>query len=479
MFDFSLKGTINILFYRLFDCMKHIFIYIVSAFLLSLYSCTDDETFTTDRSSQLSFSKDTISVDTLFSNVASSTYTFWVYNRSSDGIRINNVRLSKGNQTGYRVNVDGTYLGSSVGYQISNLEIRKGDSIRVFVELTAPKNNADSIKKITDNLIFTLESGVQQQVVLNAYSQDAYVMQQTTFNKDTTINCVKPILVYSGIKIDTGVTVTLASGTKMYFHDGAGIDVYGTLLSQGEVSNPVVLRGDRTDHMFANLPYDRVSGQWKGIHFHGSSYENKLYNTDLHSSNYGIICDSSDISKSKLMLSNSVIHHCKGYGLLSYNSTIDVENSQISNSLNDCVCIIGGNISLLHTTIAQFYPFDGICGVALRFSNYDASIKYPLNQLRVINSLITGYSADELMGKKDSTIAFNYRFINCQISTPKDDKDTLFSNIIWESADSIHDKSGNFRTYNRDDLYYDFRLDSLSRAIGGADIKYRILKDRF
>jgi hypothetical protein len=438
----------------------------------------DNETFTTDRSCQLSFSKDTVTIDTLFTNVSSSTYTFWVFNRSNDGLRINNVRLAKGNQTGYRVNVDGTFLGSSVGYQASNLELHEGDSIRIFVELTAPNSNIDSIKFITDKLIFTLESGVQQQVVLNAYCQDAYFIKNEIFDKDTIINNLKPLVIYGGIKIDSGVTVTLAPGTKMFFHDSAGIDVHGTLISRGEISNPVILRGDRTDRMFYNLPYDRVSGQWKGIHFYGSSYGNEIYNTDIHSSNYGIVCDSSDVSKNKLFMYNCIVHNCKGYGIFACNSIIDIENCQISNTLKDCINILGGSTLLLHCTIAQFYPFDSNRGVALRFSNNSNKVLYPLDQLRVINSLITGYANDELMGSKDSLATFKYRFINCQISTPKNDIDTLMTNTIWESSDSIHDKAKNFRTVNTTDLYYDFRLDSLSRAVGGANVKYKLLYDR-
>lgn len=458
--------------------MKHLGIYILAALLLSLYSCTDDDSFSTDRSNTLSFSKDTVTIDTLFSNVPSSTYSFWVYNRSNDGLRINNVKLSKGNQTGYRVNVDGTYLGSSVGYQTSNIEIRKGDSIRVFVELTASQNNQDSAKLVSDKLVFTLESGVQQQVILNAYSMDAYFMRNAVFSKDTTISNTKPLVVYGGIKIDSGVTVTLAPGTRMYFHQDAGIDVYGTLISQGEVANPVVLRGDRTDRMFTNLPYDRVSGQWEGIYLHSSSYGNQLYNTDLHSANYGFICDSSDVDKNKLYLSNCIIHNCKGYGIMTCSSKIDIENSQISNTLNNCIYAIGGSTLLLHCTIAQFYPFDSNRGTALSLTNCVGNVLYPLSQMNVINTLITGYADDELEATRDTTAAFNYKFINCQIATPQDDKDSMMTNIIWESSDSIHDKAKNFKTFNTTDMIYDFRLDSLSRAIGKANKEYKLPYDR-
>ena len=96
-------------------------------------ACTDDDSFGTNRSDILTFSTDTVNMDTLFSTVPTSTYNFWVYNNSGDGIRLRKVRLQRGNQTGFRVNVDGEYLDNALGSQVSGIEIRKGDSIRVFV----------------------------------------------------------------------------------------------------------------------------------------------------------------------------------------------------------------------------------------------------------------------------------------------------------------------------------------------------------
>jgi hypothetical protein len=458
--------------------MKRLSLYSILMAVILFASCSSDDNFSTDSSHLLTFTKDTVTLDTLFSNVPSSTYSFWVHNNTGDGIRINNVRLSKGNQTGYRVNVDGTYLSASIGYQTSNIELRKGDSLRVFVEITTPTNNLDSAKLVTDKLLFTLESGIQQQVVLNTYSRDAFFMRDVEFKRDTTISKSNPIVVYGGIKVDSGVTVTITPGTTIYFHDGAGIDVYGTLHLLGEVSSPVILRGDRTDRMFDYLPYDRVSGQWEGIHLRGSSYGNQLYNTDIHSSKYGIICDSSDVSKNKLLLSNCIIHNCRGYGLQAFSSVVNVENCQITNTLNDCVSIIGGNITLLQCTLGQFYPFDSNRGVALRFSNYIGAFSYPLYQLNVINSLITGYADDQLMGDKDTTVTFKYHFINNLICTPRIDNDSLFINTLWESPDSIAAQVKNFKKIDTDNLYYDFRLDSLSRAVGGASTKYSLPYDR-
>ncbi len=44
--------------------------------------------------------------------------------------------------------------------------MRKGDSIRVFVELTSHQQYQNSPQLVEDNLLFTLEVGVQQKVNL-------------------------------------------------------------------------------------------------------------------------------------------------------------------------------------------------------------------------------------------------------------------------------------------------------------------------
>ena len=153
--------------------MKKFSIFFFLSVVMLMVACTDDDTFTTSHSNLLSFSTDTLRLDTTFSNVPTSTKTFWVYNKSGDGLRLTNVRLAQGNQTGFRVNVDGIELSAENGYQVSNLEVRNKDSIQVFVEMTSPLNNALTPQEVSDNLLFTLESGVQQKVNLSAYSWDA------------------------------------------------------------------------------------------------------------------------------------------------------------------------------------------------------------------------------------------------------------------------------------------------------------------
>ena len=55
----------------------------------------------------LEFSKDTVFLDTIFSNIGSSTYSLKVYNPTGDDLEVPSIRLQQGLQSSYRLNVDG------------------------------------------------------------------------------------------------------------------------------------------------------------------------------------------------------------------------------------------------------------------------------------------------------------------------------------------------------------------------------------
>lgn len=446
--------------------------------LLMLAGCADDDVFTTSGASQLSFSADSVKLDTVFANVPTATRSFWVYNKTDKGIRCKSVRLQNGNQTGFRVNVDGTYLGQATGYQASDVEIRKGDSIRVFVELTSPTNRQEAPQLLEDNLLFTTEGGNVQKVNINAYTWGAIQVKGLKVSKDTTISGSKPIIIYGGIEVDSAATLTLDAGLTLYFHNDAGINVHGRLLATGTADKNVTLRGDRIDRMFDYLPYDYVTGQWQGVHFYASSYNNRLDYTDIHSTFNGVMADSASVEKPTLEMNACTVHNCQGYGIMLENVKASLVNVQCTNTLNDCLFVSGGDVSLNHCTLAQFYPFDSNRGVALHFS----SVKYPLHSLACTNSLVTGYADDEKLGEPNKLgHAFDYVFNRCIMRTPKvETKDSVFfKDVIYENVkDTTSMGDRHFAKIDTRNLRYDFRLDSLSAAIDKADAASSVPLDR-
>lgn len=444
----------------------------------SLQACMDDDSFTTSPQNRLTFSIDTLSLDTTFANVPTTTHSFWAYNRSGDGLRCASVRLASGNQTGFRVNVNGTYLGPNVGYQAQNVEIRNEDSIRIFVELTAPATGKTDPQLVADDLVFTLESGVEQKVNLKAYAWDANLLTSPTITEDASWTGEKPIVIRGQMTISEGATLTLTPGTTLYFHENAGIDVYGRLVSQGMPGQEVVLRGDRLDRMFDYLPYDLTPGLWQGIHFHEESYDNLLEFTDLHSAYTGITCDSADVSRQKLTLRQSTIHNCQGEGLRATHCKVTLENCQLSNTLSHCAAFLGGDIDINGCTLAQFYPFDIDRGAALFFS----SAEYPLQSLLCRNSLVTGYGEDVMTGTRGTEEnAFNYRFENCVIRTPQvaEEEASHFADVEFEDiADTTRYSEKQFLRIDTELLRYDFHLSEVSTAIGKANPTTAPLNDR-
>ncbi len=444
-----------------------------------LAACSDNDSFTTSTSNVLTFSTDTVEMDTVFSNVPTATRSLWVYNRSGDGLRCSSVRLEQGTTTGFRVNIDGIYLSEAQNYATSAIEVRDRDSVRVFVELTSPLNHAEGPQLLEDQLVFTLESGVQQRVPLRAYTWDATLLRDMKINTDSTLQTgSRPYIIYGGITVAEGATLTLAAGTTLYFHNDAGMAVHGRLLSQGTADAPVTLRGDRIDKMFDYLPYDYVPGQWQGIHLYGTSYDNLLSYTDIHSSYNGVVADSSDVNRLKLTMESSTIHNCQGYGLHAVNSKVTLRNTQITNTLNDCVRIDGGDVTADNCTWAQFYPFDANRGVALRFT-----AEHPLVNLTVRNSLITGYADDMLQREpgSDSTRLFAYAFDHCMIRTPKvtTADSTHFAQVTYEDVkDTVKYGEKHFVRIDTDNLRYDFRLRETSAAIGKADPLTALPTDR-
>lgn len=425
--------------------IRRLFFFIGICALL-LTACSDDDTFSTSRSNILSFSVDTVKMDTLFSTVPSATYGFWVHNNSGDGIRIQTARLERGGQSGFRVNVDGSFLDPVA----NNFEVRKGDSLRVFVEVTTHENGIDGPQLVEDNLLFTLESGVVQKINLRTWSWDAEKMNALRIKKDTTIESSRPIVVYDSIVVDSGAALTLRN-TQLYFHHDAHITVRGKLLAQN-----CLMRGDRLDHMFDYLPYDRVSGQWRGIRLMKLSLGNKIENCEIRNTQNAIVCDSAELS-----MNNCIVHNCKGYGVESYNSDITIDYCQISNCLSDCLLVDGGLVRVNHTTLAQFYPFTANRGGALRFNTGKRGI-----DISCLNTLATGYDADVVFGEqKDTTLVYKFIFENCLLRTDSVDNPECMKNIIWETPkDSVEGKK-HFRTIDEDKLFYDFRLDSISPAL--------------
>ncbi|MEG0917817.1 MAG: hypothetical protein RSF68_12465, partial [Myroides sp.] len=157
--------------------MKFLYNIILIACLVSLASCRDDFNFEPATGSELTFSKDTVYLDTIFSNIGSSTYNLKVYNNSNKDIKIPSIRLGKGDNSNFRLMVDGM-----PGKSFENIELLAKDSMFIFVETTVDikqqTNNKDYL--YTDEILFQAGSN-QQKVNLVTLVKDAVFLYPQKF----------------------------------------------------------------------------------------------------------------------------------------------------------------------------------------------------------------------------------------------------------------------------------------------------------
>ena len=442
--------------------------YLITVWMLTLVnsalftSCDDEEAYTTSPSALLEFSADTVRFDTVFTTIGSSTQLFKVYNRGGESLMLPSIRLASGGRSGFRVNVDGMS-----GTEFADVEVRNGDSLYVFVEVTVDPRNEDNPFLLRDSLQFLLQSGLYQQVQLEAYGQDMIVLRGVSFATDTTLTGERPYVVYDSLCVDSGATLRLSEGVRLHFHSGAFMRVDGTLKAEGSVERPIVFRGDRLDNLFDYLPYDRLDNQWGGITLGASSYDNHLNFVDIHSGGWGIRCDSADAALNKLTIENSVIHNVAGDALSAVNGRLWVGNTELTNAGGHCLRVRGGDVQVVYSTLANFYPW-AYRGAALSLS-YEWC---PLTRADFRSCIITGYSSNELMlwpTSAPDSLTFNYRFDHCLLNVPADSiQGDRYVEVRCDSVEHDVSRITNFPLIDTDIFFYDFSLDSLSQAIGAG-----------
>lgn len=434
-----------------------------------LVSCNEAPDFSSSPALRLEFSCDTVSFDTLFSEVMSPTAKFLVHNRNDKSLRISNVQLACGGASPFSVLVDGQY-----GTAMSNLEIRARDSLYVLASVTVDRNGGDVPLMVKDSLLFTLESGVQQDVLLLAYGRDVTFMHGIDIPADSTL-AAGHYVVYDSLTVSQGATLSLQPGTTLYFHDKAFMKVSGRLVAEGTAAAPIVFRGDRTDRMFHYLPYDRIPGQWDGVVFTSTSNDNRLAHCDIHSANYGIRVEQGDTALQRITIESSRVQNFHGNALELVMSRATALNSLFANAQGNCVKVVGGDVEFVHCTIANFYVWRQR-DVALALHNSIEGAPAPLRGALFANCVIAGSKEDEVMGyltNLGDTVPnpVNYRFENSLINTI-DVADSCFVNIRYDSLDVAPFGKEHFRLIDHDVFDYDFHLTTESTARGMASDEY-------
>lgn len=443
---------------------------------LAIFSACNDnfEDYSHDPQDCLAFSTDTLSFDTVLTTVNSPVKAFTVYNPNKKPLLISSITLAEGKNSSFKINVDG-FAGSS----FQDIEILANDSIYVLVDVKPVENGQSAPTLFNDCIVFTTNS-VRQKVVLQAYGQDIYKQQSLVLNKDTTLNNLKPFLIYDSLVINEGVTAEILEGTTFYMGNNARIIVHGTLKIKGTVEKPVTFRGSRTDYMLI-YPYDMIPGQWGGISFDSISYGNKLENVCIRNSKFSMNFKASDPYKEKIHMKNVVLTNVSGTLIQAVNCNIVAENCEFSNSRYYLLDLIGGKYKFIHCTIANYYPSIGseagwgnTNNETVSLSDMSTTGYYPVLGFDVFNSIIAGRmpsSEISISLKQEPSEPLNFQ--NCVFINNKLEENYIhYTNCIFEvKADSLFIKT-DYQNEKREFWpVFDFGLLEKSPARNAADLE--------
>jgi len=137
---------------------------IILSLLYLITACDNKDEFNHDSNFRLAFSKDSITFDTIFSGLPSTTKQLKIYNLSSETIQINEISLENGHN--YQLNING--INGNIS---KNVEIPSKDSLYIFIELNAVDLNQDAPRILDDYILFSFNSKVLK-FKLKSWTQD-------------------------------------------------------------------------------------------------------------------------------------------------------------------------------------------------------------------------------------------------------------------------------------------------------------------
>jgi hypothetical protein len=440
---------------------------VVSGILM--FSCNKEE-ITSNTNVKLLFSTDTVSFDTVFTTIGSTTKSLRVKNPGSNPVNISNIKLAGGDNSPFRLNINGVQTNNG-----DNFVIYGKDSIYVFVEVTIDPTGQNLPMVVHDSIVFNMNGNIQD-VDLVAFGQDFHLFDGETIKSQNWVND-KPYLIYNSILVDSMETLTIDAGCRIHFHKGSSLFVQGTLLVHGTADEPVTFMGDRLEKAYENVP-----GQWGayttlsngsvyvfgGLHFLSGSINSYINHANIKNAEKGIQADTLGASeKPVLTLQNSVIENMTLNCLDARTTFIKASNCIFANSGSYTVALrFGGHYEFNHNTIANNYTGSPRKVPSLFFNNYyeidEQTFGFELHA-EFNNCIVYGNSNNEVSYDIEESSPFKVNFNTCLLNSLFNavENDMVFTNSL----------------FNKDPLFtnpyeYNYAIDSLSpaRDIGNSDI---------
>ena len=324
---------------------KHVFVYcfLLIAGCLFFTSCKKDS-FINSADARLTITTDTLKYDTVFTTTGSVTKSFKIINENNQRLRLSKVKLMGGAVSAFKMNVN-----SANSNEISDLEIDANDSIYVFVSVIINPNAANLPFIVSDSILISY-NGNTRYVQLQAFGQNANFLRNNVITGNVVWTNNLPYVILGSLRIDTPATLTIQPGCRIYSHADAPFIVDGTLIVNGTNPAPVVFTGDRLDDVYKDLP-----ASWPGIYFRGNSKNNVLRYAIVKNAYQAIVTEKPSINANpKVILHQCIIDNAYDVGVLCVNSSLQADNSLISNCGSNIFLSYGGDYNFTHCTVASF-----------------------------------------------------------------------------------------------------------------------------
>ncbi len=411
------------------------------------------ESIITSSDALLRLSEDTLHFDTVFTTTGSTTQYFRIYNPNNQTLVLSNVQLMGGNNSFFKMNIDGV-----AGTNLSNIEIAANDSIYGFVTVSINPNSANLPFVVRDSIQINY-NGNSRFLQLEAFGQNANFLRNKVVTKDTTWTNNLPIVIIGAFTVNNGNTLTINKGTKVFLHADAPLLVNGTLKAIGEKydSTRISFQSDRID-----APYKNYPGAWPGIYFTQNSNNNIMQYCIIKNAYQGTIVQST-ATGTNLTLNECILDNIYDIAVGGDNSSITARNCLVSNCGYNLYITSGGTYNFNHCTfvsIGNNYIDHKNAVATLSNSNSSNQIN-PLN-ITIQNSIIYGeggFVDDEIVLAKNIGSVFNVTLTNVLYKAKTD---------ITSSAsitNGIKNQLPIFDSINTSVPYYNFRLQSTSPCI--------------
>jgi len=433
--------------------------FLVGLISVVFLSCRKKDKVDNSPGLQLEFSADTVFFDTVFPTIGSITNRLLVYNRNDNKVNVSSIRLSGGQASNYRININGT-----PAFSASDIEIPGNDSIFIFVQVTIDPQNQSTPYVVSDDLDF-VTNGTPQQVKLVAWGREAIFYRKAILKGNIIWDSLKAHVIYESLRVDTNSMLTIMPGARVYFHKDAylAVSYQSTLKIPGTLDHPVRVQGDRMDPFYKDLP-----GQWGGIYLEKGSRDHELNYTYFKNGMFGLAVDSmGSASLPMLTLNNCIIQNMASVGIYAYGTSITAVNCVIGDCGGNCLSLNnGGSYDFRYLTVGNYWYSSVRQASSVYLSNYNfdstgTKIPNPLSKASFTNVIIYGSDDEELELDSVPGAQFEYKFDHAILRTRLKTSDPL------RYIECQVNKDPGFV----DVSMLNYQIDSISPAIGaGKDI---------